>query len=804
MSDVQRARWAVAVTFGLHGAVMGSFATRIPWIAQRLDTSPGSLGFALAFGALGAMTAMPFAGRVTHRYRSRTVVRVLMVAWCLALVPPALAPNLALLCAAMFAYGATSGMADVAMNAQGVAVENAAGRSIMSSLHGMWSLGGLVGSGIGLAAAKIGLDATIHFAVVAAVFAVAATVIGGFLLDVSPPEGENVPAFALPPRSVLLIALVGFAAVFAEGASADWSAVYLTDVARAGPAVAAAAFSGFAATMAAARMVGDRVVDRFGPVRTVRVGGLVATLGSLTVAASRAPVMAIAGFALIGLGIAVVVPLAFTAAGNAGPRPGQQIAGVATIAYGAGLIAPASIGGIAQATSLSFSFLSSPDCPRSSSSARLPCAGPRLPRRLLPAPRIVRLRTAGTANEAWASQTCGQFSIYRYGPGIDNSAVAPTESTPTLACPCPRCGLAMTIGLEDEPWCPACEWNLDALPPPRAYRGWVFRPFDRLDHRVGFRADEAVASGSLRDIVRPRLRLGQLVLVLFSAAVAVLMLALLAGALWLTVVNGTRGLLMAVAPVTLAVVMRPRLRRFSHLARRAFRLTPAQGPALHVLIDQIAAGPAPRPDVVLVTRQPDVSTAIVGLRHQGPPARSTTPHCPGSAGVGGRDRPALGRSSRANAAGGGEPSWEDEFFRSCPRRAAHGRGRRHAGHPDVSDLRCSGSSPERSSGPRSGPRIWPCAPWTRGSSRWACGRTWPDPRVGHAGHSGRAERAGAVAVLRRYGQWHRPGRCRAARVAAANPERPANPPADLDSCGSSPNRLEASVAGTAARARSPV
>ena len=108
--------------------------------------------------------------------------------------------------------------------------------------------------------------------------------------------------------------------------------------------------------MAVARLAGDRVVDRFGPVWTVRVGGLLATVGALTVAVSRVPWLAIAGFALIGLGVAVVVPLAFTAAGNAGPHPGQQIAGVATIAYGAGLVAPASIGGIAQVSSLSISF----------------------------------------------------------------------------------------------------------------------------------------------------------------------------------------------------------------------------------------------------------------------------------------------------------------------------------------------------------------------------------------------------------------------------------------------------------------
>jgi MFS family permease len=356
MTDVRRARIAVAVVFAVHGAVVGTFATRIPWIVERLQIDAGWLGIALLFVAIGATGAMPFAGRLTHRYRSRPLARWLMVAWCLSLIPTAFAPSVPLLCAAMLVQGASAGLADVAMNAQAVVVEQRAGRSIMSGLHGMWSVGGLIGSGFGVLAAHASLDTRVHFALVALALSAVAVSASRFLLDITPPE-EGAPLFALPPKRVVLIALVAFAAVFAEGASADWAAVYLTDVAHAAPALAAGAFSGFAATMAVARLAGDRVVDRFGPVWTVRAGGLLATLGALTVAVSRVPWLAIAGFALIGLGVAVVVPLAFTAAGNAGPHPGQQIAGVATIAYGAGLVAPATIGGIAQVSSLSISFM---------------------------------------------------------------------------------------------------------------------------------------------------------------------------------------------------------------------------------------------------------------------------------------------------------------------------------------------------------------------------------------------------------------------------------------------------------------
>jgi predicted MFS family arabinose efflux permease len=355
--STRRARIAVSVIFAVHGAVVGTFATRIPWIADHVRIDPGGLGLALLCASVGAIVAMPFTGRLVHRLPARVAVPALMVPWCLAIIPTALAPSLPLLCATLFLYGATSGAADVAMNAQGVVVEQAYGRSIMSGLHGMWSVGGLAGSGVGVLAAHADLSALAHFLLVGTALAVGSVVASRWLIDAEPTGDEDVPAFVLPPRPVLLIALVGFVAVFGEAASADWAAVYLTDIAHATPAVAAAAYSGFAATMAATRLVGDRVVNRFGAVPTVRVGGAAATVGAVLVVVSRSPISAIVGFALIGIGVAVVVPLAFAAAGNAGPRPAQQIAGVATIAYGAGMAAPASIGGIAHATSLSTSFV---------------------------------------------------------------------------------------------------------------------------------------------------------------------------------------------------------------------------------------------------------------------------------------------------------------------------------------------------------------------------------------------------------------------------------------------------------------
>ncbi|WP_405809588.1 MFS transporter [Streptomyces sp. NBC_00210] len=355
--QLKRARYAVAAVFCVHGAVTGSLATRIPWIQDHAGVGAGQLGLALAFPALGASVAMPLAGAVSHRFGARNALRGLLALWTLSLILPSFASNPLTLCGALFVYGATAGMSDVAMNALGVEVENRLHRSIMSGLHGMWSVGALIGSAGGTLAAHLGSDARLHHVIAAATLTALGLIACQGVLDLrSAPDEAPPPRFALPPKSALLIGAVGFCAVFAEGASLDWSAVYLRDVMDTSAGLAAASTATFALTMAVARLVGDRIVDRFGSVRTVRVGGVLATAGGLLVVLAPYPAVAMTGFAFIGLGVAVVVPLAFAAAGRSGPNPSQAIAGVATITYTSGLIAPSAIGAVADATSLVVSF----------------------------------------------------------------------------------------------------------------------------------------------------------------------------------------------------------------------------------------------------------------------------------------------------------------------------------------------------------------------------------------------------------------------------------------------------------------
>jgi MFS family permease len=354
----------------------------MPWIADHVGVTgnPGRLGYALVMPAVGALLTMPFAGRVVHRVGGRRATQILISGWAAALTLIAVAPSLPTLAGAMFLAGAFAGTADMAMNAEAIAVERRLGRSIMSGLHGLWSVGTVLAGGAGWLLAHFEVDGRAHFAGASVLLIAVGLWAGAGLPRRGPSTGDGIPdgaaerppRFALPRGPVLIIGLVGFAAIFAEAACADWSAVFLVRQLGAADAVGAVGYACFAGAMMAGRLAGDAVVRAWGPVTTVRVAGvlgvaggaLVVLAGAIAGGSGAAPVAtmvaAIGGFTLVGIGIAVVVPLAFAAAGHAAGTPAARahaIAAVATVAYGAGLAAPGIVGGVATATSLTVSFL---------------------------------------------------------------------------------------------------------------------------------------------------------------------------------------------------------------------------------------------------------------------------------------------------------------------------------------------------------------------------------------------------------------------------------------------------------------
>ena len=351
-SELVRARWAVAVMFLVNGFIMGSWAPQIPLLLPRHGLTAFGLGLLILGLGLGAVAAMALAGGLIARLGSAKVLRSFAVAASGTLAAVVLAPTLALLALAMVGMGGLIGCMDVAMNANAVEVERRLGRAIMSSSHGFWSLGGFLGGGLGgvlIAALGSAGHALVVSAVALALVGLAAPHLRGAPPVPHPPTAAGGAGSHWPRGgAIYLLGLMALGAMVPEGAVLDWSALYLARELGSPVAASGLAFAGFAAAMALMRFAGDHLRNRHGAATTLRVSGAVAAAGLL--AASLAPTapLAIAGFALAGLGIANMVPIILSAAGNhPGLGAGVGISVVTMMGYSGILVAPASIGLVA-------------------------------------------------------------------------------------------------------------------------------------------------------------------------------------------------------------------------------------------------------------------------------------------------------------------------------------------------------------------------------------------------------------------------------------------------------------------------
>ena len=349
----RRSRLAVATIFFVNGAVLASWVAHIPAVKQRHGIGDGSLGFVLLFMALGAVLALPLGGWLVDRFGSRLITSLAALVFCLALPWPLLSRDVTCLVTALVLLGACNAVLDVSMNAQAVAVELRYQRSIMSSFHALWSLGGVVGAALsGLA---MSLDALPERYLVATAIVAAAFVSGtlGWLVPSEPRRDGVAPIVGPPSRRLLGLGLVAFLGLLAEGAMGDWSAVYLHDALGQSGAAAATGFAAFSLAMAVGRLGGDRLADGLGPRALLRASGAVAAAGLGVALIAGEPRVALAGFAAVGLGIANIIPVTFRSAGRVSDVPaGTALAAVATTGYLGYLAGPPLIGLVAETTSL--------------------------------------------------------------------------------------------------------------------------------------------------------------------------------------------------------------------------------------------------------------------------------------------------------------------------------------------------------------------------------------------------------------------------------------------------------------------
>jgi fucose permease len=346
-------RWGVSALFTANGFILGAWAPQIPLFLTRHNITEGTLGLLILCLGLGAVGAMLFAGRLIAAHGSRRVAAGFGLAAVPMLALVVLAPNLWLLAPLMAIMGGVIGCMDVAMNANAVLVERRMGRAIMSASHGFWSLGGFIGGSAGSYLIAI---AGPYVQVAVATVITAALVIGGipYMLKDAPTghaAGDAAPKHQMFARDKGLW-ILGAMALFSmvpEGAVLDWAAIYMGKELGADVMMSGLGFAFFAGAMAIMRFAGDGVRNRFGAVKTLQVSGLLGAAGLLVGGVAPNGIVAIIGFTLAGFGVANMIPILFSAAGNRpGLPPGVGISTVTMVGYAGILIAPSSIGFVAE------------------------------------------------------------------------------------------------------------------------------------------------------------------------------------------------------------------------------------------------------------------------------------------------------------------------------------------------------------------------------------------------------------------------------------------------------------------------
>ncbi len=339
--------------FLVSGIGMAAWAPMVPYAKARLGLDDAQLGLMLlAFGG-GSMASMPFVGWLSHRFGNRRVIVASGWLLCLALPVLALAPNVAVLTAALLYFGVMLGAVDVAMNAHAVEVERRDGRVLMSGFHGLFSLGGLAGAAGMSVLLALGLPLPLAALAVSALLAALVLYLrDGLLPNVDGAAAGHAP-FRMPHGVVLLLGLLCFVSFMAEGSMLDWSAVFLRDFRGFAPSAAGIGYACFSVAMALGRLTGDRLIQRIGPVWAVRVGAGLAATGFALAASVPWPGASLAGFVLVGLGASNIVPVMFSAAGRLpGSSPAIAIAAVTMLGYAGLLSGPALIGFISRLAGL--------------------------------------------------------------------------------------------------------------------------------------------------------------------------------------------------------------------------------------------------------------------------------------------------------------------------------------------------------------------------------------------------------------------------------------------------------------------
>jgi MFS family permease len=391
VAQIRRARRAVAALFLTNGALFANLAPRLPEIKADLALSNTSYGMVVAAFPAGALTAGLAAGALIRRFTSARLAVVCTAGIALLTLAAAFSPTAVLVALALFAGGACDAVVDVAQNTQGLRVQRAHGRSIINSLHGIWSLGAVLGSAMAAGAIALNVPREAHIGVTGVLFTVVALTAYRFLVH-GPDAVEHAHETAARRANgvglrvyvmLTLLVVIAIAGAVVEDAGSSWATLYLGDDLGAGGAVAVLGYIALLSFQFIGRMTGDRLVDRFGERAVVRTGGLITAVGMGAALLFPSVPTTIAGFAAAGIGIATAIPAAMHAADRIpGLRAGSGLTAVAWLMRLGFVAAPPVVGAVADATSLRIGLLVVPAAGLAVVAAAGALSGRRRPSRL--------------------------------------------------------------------------------------------------------------------------------------------------------------------------------------------------------------------------------------------------------------------------------------------------------------------------------------------------------------------------------------------------------------------------------------
>lgn len=349
---------AVSSLFFLHGLCFASWGARIPDIQERLQLSEAELGSVLFGMPVGSLISMPVAAYLVSRFGSRNVLLFGIAAYGTLLTTLGMAPTTFSLVVLLLLFGFASNFVNVSLNTQGIDLENIFQKSIMASLHGLWSSAGFVGAALGSLMISLLITPSIHFLIVFGVVLLVAFLGRNFLLRDNKKAVDAVQgSFKLPDREILGLGLIAFLSMICEGAMFDWSGVYFKKVIGAQGPWISAGYVAFMTTMAGTRFVADHLKSKIGFKKILFYSGIMISLGLSISIIFPTLVPGMIGFLLVGSGVSALVPLVMSEAGKSKTMsPSAAVASVSTIGFLGFLFGPPLIGWIAGFSSLRMSF----------------------------------------------------------------------------------------------------------------------------------------------------------------------------------------------------------------------------------------------------------------------------------------------------------------------------------------------------------------------------------------------------------------------------------------------------------------